>query len=189
MYTSISKRIFRRIIIPVLVLLTGVLICEAKPLSEKDRLKLSEIARTHYNMTMMDGASMLKFKSRNILLVIVDVKNSANAQRVGQVKASRTAGEFLQAATNKSITVFEVSDGSSYSMQDEGSEKSSTSGNKVGGKISQATEDFSTSATEERFSDKIIQSSITRVGHIEPLCRIGSDGNNITFAYFLIIEK
>lgn len=161
----------------------------SKPLSDKDRTKLAAIARNHYAATMMDGASVYRFKGRDILLVIVEVKKSTNSQRVGQVKASRAAGEFLQSATNKSVTVYEVSDGSSYSLKDTGEEHGSSSGSTVSNNISQDTSDITATAIEEQFSDKIVQSSMTRVGHIEPLCRLGTEGNNVTFAYFLILEK
>ena len=162
---------------------------KSKPLSEKDRSQLADIARSHYNMTMMDGASVYRFKGRDILLVIVDVKKSPNAQRVGQIKASRAAGEFLQSATNKSVTVYEVSEDNSYAFKDKSVEHGSTSGTTVSDRLEQGTADITATATEETFSDKIVQSSITRVGHIEPLCRIGAEGNNITLAYFLVIEK
>ena len=162
---------------------------KTKPLSDKDRTKFAEIARNHYAATMMDGASVYRFKGREILLVIVEVKKSPNAQRVGQVKASRSAGEFLQSATNKSVTVYAVSEGNSYSFKDKGEESSSTSGTNVSDRITQGTSDLKTTETEETFSDKIVQNSLTRVGHIEPLCRLGAEGGNVTFAYFMILEK
>ena len=161
----------------------------AKPLSEKDRVKLSEIARNQYNLTQMDGASVYRFKGRDVLVVITEVKKSSNAQRVGQVKASRLAGEFLQSATNRSVTVYEVADGSSYDFSDKSSENTSTQGAATGDRISQSTNDMTTTTTQETFSDKIVQSSMTRVGQIEPLCRIGADGTNIIMAYFLVLEK
>ena len=161
----------------------------SKPLSDKDRIKLADIARRHYSLTMMDGASVYRFNGRDILLVITEVKKSPNAQRVGQVKAGRAAGEFLQSAANKSVTVYAVSEGSSYSMSDKSSEDSRSAGATVSDEITQSTDDLSTTETEETFSDKIVQSSLTRVGHIEPLCRIGNDGNNIIFAYFMILEQ
>ncbi len=162
---------------------------KTKPLSEKDRVEFASIARTHYAATMMDGASIYRFKGRDILLVIVEVKKSPNAQRVGQVKASRAAGEFLQSANNKSVTVYAVSDSNSYSFKDKSEESSSTSGTNVSDRITQGTSDLKTTETEETFSDKIVQSSLTRVGHIEPLCRLGAEGGGITLAYFMIIEK
>lgn len=182
---------FRRLVSCILMCaVCSIAVCaKSKPLSEKDRTKFAEIARSHYAATMMDGASVYRFKGREILLVIVEVKKSSNAQRVGQVKASRAAGEFLQSATNKSVTVYAVSDGSSYSFKDKGEENSSTSGTNVSDRITQGTSDLKTTETEETFSDKIVQNSLTRVGHIEPLCRLGADGGNVTFAYFMIIEK
>ena len=63
-----------------------------------------------------------------------------------------------------------------------------TQGSVTGDRISQSTSDITTTTTEETFSDKIIQSSITQVGHIEPLCRIGADGTNMIMAYFLVIK-
>lgn len=161
----------------------------AKPLTEKDRLKLAEVARTHYDMIMMEGASIIKFKGRDILLVIVDVKKTPNSQRVAQVKASRMAGEFLKEATNKSVTVYSLLDDNSYSLKDKSEELGSTSGSIIDDNISQTTKDMTTTSTEEYFSDKIIQSSNSRVKHIEPLCRISDNASNITFAYFLVIEK
>ena len=153
----------------------------SKPLSEKDRAKLAEIARLRYEASGMDGTSLYRFNGRDILIVITEVKKGANAQRVGQVKASRSAGEYLQSATNHSVTVCEVSEGNSYSLKD----KSTVSGSS----ISQNTSDYSFNETEESVSDKIVQSSITRVGHIEPLCNISQVGNNIVLAYFMILEK
>lgn len=180
--------IISRALISLLLLVIPALSITGKPLSENDRIKLADIARNHYATTMMDGASMYRFKGRDILIVIVDVKKSANTQRVAQVKASRAAGEFLHAATNKSVTVNEVSEGNSYSFKDKSEEHGSTSGTSVSDEIEQGTADMTTTETQEHFSDKIVQSSLTRVGHIEPLCRIGTDGVNVTFAYFLIIE-
>ncbi len=177
-YNFRTKMCRRLLTCIMLFLVCGIGVC-AKPLSEKDRLKLADIARNNYAVTAMDGASVYRFKGEDILLVTVEVKKSPNAQRIGQVKASRLAGEFLQTAQNKSVTVYEVSDLNSYSLEDKG---------EVSGRVSQQTSDQSTMSTEENFSDKIIQSSITRVGHIEPLCRVGVQGNNIVFSYFLIIE-
>lgn len=162
---------------------------KSKPLSEKDRLQLTVIARNHYNMTEMDGASVYRFKGREILLVIVDVKKTPNAQRVGQVKAARTAGEFLQSATNESVTVYEVSEDDSYAFKDKSVEYGSTSGTTVSDRMEQGTSDITATATQETLSDKIVQSSITRVGHIEPLCRVSAEGNHIVLAYYLVMEK
>lgn len=182
---------FRRLVSCILMCaVCSIAVCaKSKPLSEKDRTKFAEIARSHYAATMMDGASVYRFKGREILLVIVEVKKSSNAQRVGQVKASRAAGEFLQSATNKSVTVYAVSEGNSYSFKDKGEENSSTFGTNVSDRITQGTSDLKTTETEETFSDKIVQNSLTRVGHIEPLCRLGADGGNVMFAYFMILEK
>ena len=183
-----TKIFFRVALALVLMMSCAGEILAAKPLSEKDRAKLAEVARNQYNLSMMDGASVYRFKGRDILLVITEVKKSPNAQRVGQVKASRLAGEFLQSATNRSVTVYEVSDGSSYDFSDKASENTTTQGSVTGDRISQSTSDITTTTTEETFSDKIIQSSITQVGHIEPLCRIGADGINMIMAYFLVIK-
>ena len=182
------KAFYRIVVILLCMSAIGVAMA-AKPYSEKEKIKLADIARQRYNETRMDGASIYRYKGRNVLIVITEVKKSPNSQRVGQVKASRLAGEFLQGATNKSLTVYEVSEGNSYSFQDEGTEKSSTSGNLSGESITQTTGDFTTTETHETFSDKIIQSSITQVGHIEPLCTINATGGYITFAYFMILNK
>lgn len=74
-------------------------------------------------------------------------------------------------------------------MQDRATEQGSSSGAVVSDNISQDTSDITTMETEEHFSDKIVQSSMTRVGHIEPLCRLSADRTTLTFAYFLVLEK
>lgn len=188
---SVGKLSLRRLLASILLCVVCCAIASAKsdPLSEKDRLEFAEIARRHYASTMMDGASVYRFKGRDLLLVIVQVKSSPNVQRVGQVKASRAAGEFLQTATNKSVTVYETSEGSSYSLKDSSKENGSSSGSSVSDVISQNTSDMTTTETSESFSDEIVQSSLTRVGHIEPLCRLGAEGGYQTFAYFMILEK
>ncbi len=135
-------------ILTILVVMTiGVMNADAKPLTENDRLQLADIARRHYETTMMDGASVYRFKGRDILLITTEVKKSPNAQRVGQVKASRAAGEFLQSATNKSVTVYEVSEGNSYSFKDKSEEHGSTSGTTVSDEIEQGTADMATTET------------------------------------------
>ena len=179
-----TKNFFRVVIALVLMMGWAGEILAAKPLSEKDRAKLAEVARNQYNLSMMDGASVYRFKGRDILLVITEVKNV----RVGQVKASRLAEEFLQSAKNRSVTVYEVSDGSSYDFSDRASENTTTQGTLTGDRVSQSTSDMTTTTTEETFTDKIVQSSLTRVGHIEPLCRIGAEGTNMIMAYFLVIK-
>ena len=184
-----TKIIFRVALALVLMMSCAGGALAAKPLSEKDRAKLAEVARNQYNLSMMDGASVYRFNGRDILLVITEVKKSPNAQRVGQVKASRLAGEFLQSATNKSVTVYEVSEGNAYAFSDKATENTTTQGSETGDRISQSTSDTTTTTTEETFNDKIVQSSLTRVGHIEPLCLIRADGNSVTFAYFMNIQK
>jgi hypothetical protein len=190
-FASYSKTPLRRFLVCILLCAICGAVASAKndPLSEKERMEFANVARQHYAMTMMDGASVYRFKGRELLLVIVQVKSSPNVQRVGQVKATRAAGEFLQSATNKSVTIYETGESNTYSLKDKSEEKGTSAGATVSDIISQGTSDITTTETTETFSDQIVQSSLTRVSHIEPLCRLGAENGYQTFAYFMILEK
>lgn len=156
----------------------------AKPLDPKDKAKLTEMVKTQYQASGMEGSTVYKFKGRMILVTIVGVKQSPNAQRVAQVKASRSAGEYLQSSTNKSVSVYEVVDKESYAMTD----NSGIASNAATSEITQSTSDNTAVETEEIFTDKMVQSSMSMVNHIEPLSKIGLEGNQVIFAYYMIVK-
>lgn len=183
----IDKHFFR-LISALLLLLISVPTHASKPLKDSDRQKLVNAVKQHYAETMMQGAEVIKIGGKNILVSIVGAKKAPNSQRVAQVKAARTAGEYLQTASNKSITVYEVTDNQSYSLTDEASAYGSTHNSESSSNLGQKTGDVSTTETSEKFTDRMIHTSFTQVNHIEPLCNIGlCDGENI-YAYYMIIE-
>lgn len=160
----------------------------AKPLKDKDRQQLVNVVKQHYDETMMQGAEVIRIGGKNILVSVVGVKKGANSQRVAQVKAARTAGEYLQAASNKSVTVHEVTDNNSYSLKDKALDSGRTHNSVASSNIEQQTEDITTIETSEKFTDRILQTSFTEVNHIEPLCRLGISDGEIIYAYYLILK-
>ena len=137
---------------------------------------------------MMEGANAYKTCDGTILVVTVVVKKSPTMQRVAQVKATRIAGEYLQGAVNKSVTVYENSQENDYTLSDNASESSISKNTEASSNIQQTVNDQSLIKTEEHFSDKIIQSTLTRVNRMQPLSRFtGEDGYQV-FAFFLFLE-
>ena len=109
-------------------------------------------------------------------------------QRVAQVKAARVAGEYLKGSINKSVTVYENIENESYTFSDEANEDSKTQNATSSSTIEQNVSDKTEKTSEVNFSDKIIQSSLTRVNHMEPLTRfIGEDGSQL-FAFYIILK-
>lgn len=177
-----------RIIVTVLSAICLILSCNAQSLQDKELLKLTESVRMRYATTMMEGSSVYKTKQGNVLVTLVSVKKSPYMQRVAQVKAARDAGEFLQSAVNKSVTTYGTIDNSSYSMADKAEENSKNHNSKASSSINQNVSDSNIKQSEESFSDKIIQSSLTRVGHMSPLTRfVGEEGVQM-FAFYLILQ-
>ena len=108
--------------------------------------------------------------------------------RVAQVKAARIAGEYLEGSMNKSVTVYETIEKDSYSLNDESKEINANQNSLASTTIDQNVSDKTERVTEENFSDKIIQSSLTRVNHMEPLTRfIGEEGSQL-FAFYIILK-
>lgn len=136
----------------------------------------------------MEGTSIYRLKRKNILVTVVGVKKSPNAQRVAQVKASRNAGEFLQGAYNRSVTVYETVDNSSYSLSDDATSSGVTENSITGSSIEQNSNDVTKTEIEENFSDKTIQSSLTSIRQIQPLCKISGDLSQEVYAFYIIME-
>lgn len=160
----------------------------AQQLSPNTMGYLAACVQQQYAMTMMEGATAYKTSDGTILVVTVAVKRSSTMQRVAQVKATRTAGEYLQGAMNKSVTVYESTQESGYTLSDNAIESSISKNAEIASNLQQSVEDQSLMKTEERFSDKIIQSTLTRVNYMQPLTRFtGEDGYQV-FAYFLFLK-
>lgn len=157
-------------------------------LNEKELQDLITVVRQRYAQTMMQGAEMIKIDGRNVLVAVVGTKKGPSSQRVAQVKAARTAGEFLQAASNKSVTVYEVTDNTSYSIKDKASETGSTLNSATTSVIEQKAEDVTTTETSENFSDSMVQTSFTQVNHIQSLCSLGMSDGEIVYAYYMILK-
>ena len=136
----------------------------------------------------MEGTSIHKVSGEHILVVLVSAKKSPNMQRVAQVKASRIAGEYLKGATNKSITVYETIEKDQYKMDDLAIGTDNTHNTEVNSNMTQNTVDETFRQSEEHFSDRIIQTSLTRVGHMEPLTRFVVENGYEMFAYYMIVK-
>lgn len=160
----------------------------AQSLSDRTLMKLATDIKRQYAITMMEGATMHKTSDGHVLVSVVSVKKSPTMQRVAQVKAARVAGEYLEGARNKSVTVYETIDRQSYSLNDNAEEQSHTSNSMSSSTINQDVSDSTQRVSEDNFSDKIIQSSLTRIRKMEPLTRFaGEDGTQI-FVFYLVMK-
>ena len=164
------------------------MVINAQSLSTEALTALANSVKQHYAFTMAEGASVHKIHEGNVLVAVVSIKKSQNMHRVAQVKAARIAGEYLEGSMNKSVTVYETIEKDSYSLNDESKEINANQNSLASTTIDQNVSDKTERVTEENFSDKIIQSSLTRVNHMEPLTRfIGEKGSQL-FAFYIILK-
>ena len=161
--------------------------CAAQILQGDNLFLLVSQVKQQYSITMMEGSSVYRTKAGDVLVTLVTVKEGPNMQRVAQVKATRLAGEYLQAATNKSITVYEIVEKDSYVITDDVTENSETKDTQVESDINQGVMESQVHQSEENLSDKVIQTSLTHVAHMSPLTRFVGEGGTWIFAYYIIL--
>lgn len=61
-----------------------------------------------YEVEHTEGCQVYDFNNTNVLVTIVSVKQSQQMQRAGEIKALRTAGEFLKGAQTISVSKVEI---------------------------------------------------------------------------------
>lgn len=188
MVPTIDNRACRCTLFMLVLLLLCPSVCFADHLSDKQRGQLIAVVKKQYHETMMEGTTIHRLKRKNIVVTIVGVKKTPNSQRVAQVKATRNAGEFLQGAVNHSVTVYETIDNSAYSIADVSAGGGMTENSTTSSAIEQNSTDMTCNVMEERFSDKSIQSSLTKVKQMQPLCKIYGDPSQEVYAFYIILE-
>ena len=61
-----------------------------------------------YEVEHTEGCQVYEFNNTNILVTVVSVKQTQQMQRAGEIKALRTAGEFLRGAQTISVSKVET---------------------------------------------------------------------------------
>lgn len=160
----------------------------SQTISENARIKLANVIQQYYALHQMDGASVHKMKGHKILVAIASVKQRANMQRLAQLKATNIAGEFLRGASNHAIAIYETTDNNTYRMDDKSIEGSYTHNSASLSEMNQKTIDNSFIEKEEKFSERIIQESLTRISNMEALTQFAGENGMRTFAYFILLK-
>lgn len=182
------KSIIRFVVVGFALLLCGQANAQ---LSDKELDFLAQKVKRNYAEYGIDGTQVYQ-TSRNRVLVSIALVSSdmkpAMQNRQAQVKATRSAVEFLNGAINQSINVYEAfSDERSSLSESEGSHVNQTGQSVNSGTAVNASES-SLKSDRETMSDKVVQSSLAQIDGMQPLFKMNTD-EGIVYAYYIIISK
>ncbi|MBP5643756.1 MAG: hypothetical protein J6X10_05965 [Bacteroidales bacterium] len=176
------------LLIAVILTLTG-----RAQLSDAETAHLAKRVRANYEEFGIDGAKIYQTRKHWVLVSVVTVTSDmrpAQLARLAQVKATRTAVEFLEGVTNTSITVYDASsnEGTSLTERNSGSDvnlKDQT----ISASTTISANEQSIYAEHETLSDKIAQSSIAHIDGLQTLLKITGTDGELVYAYYMVISK
>lgn len=107
---------------PTLFVLLMICVSSMAQLSQKEKTYLINTVKENYNLTEIDGSSLYKTKSGyRVLVTVVSLSSSLygieEQNREAQIRATRLASEFLNGATNQSITIYDSNNSSNSSKE------------------------------------------------------------------------
>lgn len=161
-------------------------------LTDKETSLLASKVKTNYTEYGIEGAKVYQTRRHWTLVSIITVANdmkSPQQSRMAQIKATRTAAEFLRGATNASITVYEAFSDEATSLTEQSNSSVLQENQTVGSSTSTGANEHSLRAEKENMSDKIVQSSLANIDNMQPLLKFdGGDGETV-YAYYMVISK
>lgn len=161
-------------------------------LSDSEMLELMNKAKSHYELSGISDPKIFKFKSYYFLVDYETMRSSMNntaQERAAKIKATRSMGEFLNGAKNKSVSVYETQSEESNLSDNNYSDSGKMNGPKFGSETSMADNERQFSSTQETFSDKIIQSAKSKLDGIQSLMKFRGPEGETVYCYFLTLSK
>ena len=161
-------------------------------LSDEERYELMSKVKAEYEMSNIDGTKILNVKNKYVLVdfeIMQSTMKEAYQARAAKIKATRTMGEFLKGAKNKSKSEYGNYSEESELIDDNYSDSGNMNGTMFDQKTSIANKERQLSITKEEFSDKDIQKAKSKLGEIQSLMKFkGSEGETV-YCYFLMLSK
>ena len=161
-------------------------------LSDEERYELMSKVRAEYEMSNIDGTKILKVKNKYVLVdleIMQSTMKEAYQARAAKIKATRTMGEFLNGAKNKSESAYENYSEESELIDDNYSDSGNMNGTMFDQKTSIANKERQLSITKEEFSDKDIQKAKSKLGEIQSLMKFKGPEGETVYCYFLMLSK
>lgn len=161
-------------------------------LSDEERYELMRKVKAEYEMSNIDGTKILNVKNKYVLVdleIMQSTMKEAYQARAAKIKATRTMGEFLKGAKNKSKSEYGNYSEESELIDDNYSDSGNMNGTMFDQKTSIANKERQLSITKEEFSDKDIQKAKSKLGEIQSLMKFkGLEGETV-YCYFLMLSK
>ena len=161
-------------------------------LSDEERYELMSKVKAEYEMSNIDGTKILKVKNKYVLVdleIMQSTMKEAYQARAAKNKATRTMGEFLKGAKNKSKSEYGNYSEESELIDDNYSDSGNMNGTMFGQKTSIANKDRQLSITKEEFSDKDIQKAKSKLGEIQSLMKFKGPEGETVYCYFLMLSN
>ena len=161
-------------------------------LSDEERYELMSKVRAEYEMSNIDGTKILNVKNKYVLVdleIMQSTMKEAYQARAAKIKATRTMGEFLNGAKNKSESAYETRNKEGEIFDKKQTDNQSMKGAFVESETSSSIKEGNISSSIEEFSDKDIQKAKSKLGEIQSLMKFkGSEGETV-YCYFLMLSK
>lgn len=174
------------------LLLFTSLFCFAQ-LSDKHLEQLTLSVKQKYWNSQMEGCYVCKVGKTRILVINTIVQSQQNISqqnRVAQMKASRLASEFLNGASNKSVSVYDTGSSTVSTFVNDASSTQSTENNYSSSKISEDTKEKETKEEHETFDDKVIQSALHQASGkgLQKLTSFRGPDEEKVFTYYIVMK-
>lgn len=170
------------------LLLLASLSCFAQ-LSDKQQEQLTSSVKQKYWNSQMEGCYVCKVGKIRILVVNTIVQSQQNISqqnRVAQMKASRLASEFLNGASNKSVSVYDTGSSTVSTFVKDASSTNSYSNSEV----LVDKKEKETAEEHETFDDKVIQSALHQASGkgLQKLVSFRGPDEEKVFTYYIIMK-
>lgn len=161
-------------------------------LSDEERYELMSKVKAEYEMSNIDGTKILNVKNKYVLVdfeIMQSTMKEAYQARAAKIKATRTMGEFLNGAKNKSESTYENRNKEGEIFDKKQTDNQSMKGAVVESETSSSIKEGNISSSIEEFSDKDIQKAKSKLGEIQSLMKFKGPEGETVYCYFLMLSK
>lgn len=161
-------------------------------LSDEERYELMSKVKAEYEMSNIDGTKILNVKNKYVLVdleIMQSTMKEAYQARAAKIKATRTMGEFLNGAKNKSESAYETRNKEGEIFDKKQTDNQSMKGAFVESETSSSIKEGNISSSIEEFSDKDIQKAKSKLGEIQSLMKFKGPEGETVYCYFLMLSK
>lgn len=161
-------------------------------LSTKQKERLIESVKADVIDRGLTGTQVYKVKRQYVLVTteIASSKMNASAQtRIAEIKARRNMGEFLEGAKNHAVSVYETTQEETEDYTSDQRSHRAMEDQSVSSDVAYKVDEQALSRSSERFSEKDIQESMSKIGNMQQLARFMDADGETVYAYFVLLTK